>query len=164
MECLPSPSQQSGSDGLKSRLMAGGQTFPSQLQVSLAQFQGEQEGKRPGSLGSHPTPYLGVHRRHSCELHTEHALVTVHPAHARQCYLWEGEARWTQADPPPCIRPPRQAVAMALAIATPWPGEEPGLREQRGTLSLNPFPVDEGRSLGVGWRPTENGVCSQGEH
>lgn len=62
MECLPSPSQQSGSDGLKSRLMAGGQTFPSQLQVSLAQFQGEQEGKRPGSLGSHPTPYLGVHR------------------------------------------------------------------------------------------------------
>lgn len=127
--------------------MAGGQAFPSQLQLSLAQSWGEQEGNRPGSPGSHPTPYLGVHGRHGCELHAEHALVTVHPAHAWQRHLWEEEAWRAQADPPPCIRPPGQAVAVALAIATPWP-EEPGLREQQGTLSLSPFPVDEGESQG----------------
>lgn len=160
----PSPSQQSGSDGLKSHLVAGGQTFSSLLQVSLAQSQGKQEGNGPGSMGSHPILYLRVHGRHSCELHTEHALVTVHPAHAGQRYLWEEEVGWAQADPPPCIRPPSQAVAVALVIATSWPGEEPGLREQQGTLSLNPFPVDEGKTLGVGWRPPENRVCSQSEH
>lgn len=111
--------------------MAGGQTFSSQLQVSLAQSQGEQE---PGSLGSHPTLYLRVHGRHSCELHAEHTLVTIHPAHARQRYLCEQEVGWAQADPATCIRPPDQAVA--LVIATSWPGEEPSLREQQGTLSV----------------------------
>lgn len=45
---------------------------------------------RAQPLGCGPAPYLGMHRGHGCELHAEHALVTIHPAHARQRHLWEG--------------------------------------------------------------------------
>lgn len=47
-------------------------------------------------LGSRPTPYLGMHGGHSHELHVEHTLVAIHPAHARQRHLWEGHTggRW----------------------------------------------------------------------
>lgn len=51
-------------------------------------------------LGSHPTPYLRVHRGHSCELHAEHTLMAIHPAHARKCHLWEGKMGWALAGPP----------------------------------------------------------------
>lgn len=36
-------------------------------------------------------------------------------------------------------------------------GEEPGLREQQGTLSLSPFPVDERKTLGGGMDPPKTG-------
>lgn len=72
-------------------------------------------------LGCGPVPYLGMHRGHSCELHAEHALVTIHPAHARQRHLWEGHARWTRAHPPPPrLRPPAQPLRhCGLTVALP---------------------------------------------
>lgn len=152
----PLPSQQSGSDGTKSRQWLEARPFPASCKEVLLNPRVSRRGTGQGAWVLIPL-YLRVHGRHSCELHTEHALVTVHPAHARQRYLWEEEVGWAQADPPPCIRPPSQAVAVALIIATSRPGEEPGLREQQGTLSLSPFPVDERKTLGGGMDPPKTG-------
>ncbi|OWK11741.1 hypothetical protein Celaphus_00003196 [Cervus elaphus hippelaphus] len=39
-----------------------------------------------------------MHRGHSCELHAEHALVAIHPAHARQRHLREGHTSLGHCD------------------------------------------------------------------
>lgn len=59
----PHLSQQSGSGGLKSRPVAGGQTFTSQLQVNLAQPQGKREGFSTHSVpgGARKTQLLAPH-------------------------------------------------------------------------------------------------------
>lgn len=79
------------------------------------------QGRAPGSP---PTPYLGVHRGHSSELHAEHALVTVHPAHARQRHLQEERARWGPARPPALSA--LSSLCNTVAEALPHLGERLG--------------------------------------
>lgn len=73
-----------------------------------------------------PSPYLGVHGGHGGELHAEHALVAVHPAHARQRHLGEGGAcRWVPAPLPP----PLPCIATQGGLRVAPPREEGGGRQ-----------------------------------
>lgn len=114
---------------------------------------------RAGLVGSGPTPhYLRVHRGHSCELHAEHALVAIHPAHARQRHLREGHFRWALAGPPPPLSP------SASAIATQWPEHGPALGSS-WTPCPQPGPAQKwGRmgwsTMGVHWAGQKPGMLA----
>lgn len=81
----------------------------SQSAGTVAQPQGQTAGFPPP-----PAPYLWVHRGHGSELHAEHALVAVHPAHAWQRHLQEGHARGHWPTCPARMAPPAPPIATGV--------------------------------------------------